>query len=856
MRRFLTITAGALTVLFLVSCMISADSDASYSVTFGSDSVGAERIVFDSNGGSGGYAQYVLNGNDILFPSEYKGDGISDLSYPKIERNGYVLTGWSEDRVASDLTYHPGQSYTVVGDRTFYAVWKDLTYDCVGKVSGNTNDHETEAQHILVLMGSSVDLDTSKDYGSIEIMLSASDRTYLKYTLTVTSNGIARSSELDSRTGIVSADWLTATFDAGSFSFSGFPGGSGIYEISLNLKTKRVGGSYGDLDNLTCRWYVSCVDAENDASDVLYVTYDGEDIGYGPYHTAVKLPDSVTQRQKGWNIVVDGSSAVFPVGGAYSLVKKETVLTVNEYTFDEVAGSSVVGAVAYNANGGYYNGPFAEIVPVDGYSGLKNGSVVSKEGYVFLGWNITGSSDDPIYPAGYLYDFIDTYTELKAVWGQESCPSAKIFLVNPGDGMQNTSFDAFVGFEYMLPVNGFAVSGHVFMGWSVDRYEVGSGIPSEGTSVSVSGNATYYAVFEHSLYSFTIGFDPNGGSGNMDDLYAESDSVPYYMTLPGCSFVLDGYNFIGWSETRYSDSASYLPGGTYCFTDSEDVVLYAVWSKIENTDDNLFSVIFNGNGNGVTNVPPSIYRITSASSVSVFIPSSVPGREGYDFRGWSDTPFGEVVYNPGQKTTLSLSQGETSCTLILCAVWEKKGVYEGDGTKVTVTFVGDSGTLRTIEVNSGSTVYPITAPVIDSRSFLGWYGTSGLWDFSDPVDSDMVLTAKYVKVFHLSVQGTLVTVIPDCVFDSLKVVFSDGFTDEYHTSSIPPHEVGSVTDGTVTVTVTTESGTFTAVCGYSVGDPGNGSDEIDIVDEGREIIRYVAIFIVLIVIVCVVRRLI
>ena len=166
----------------------------------------------------------------------------------------------------------------------------------------------------------------------------------------------------------------------------------------MNLKTKGVGGSYGDIDDLTCRWYVSSVDSENDASNIMHITYDGEDVGFGPYHTAVKLSDSVSQRQKGWNVIVDGSPAVFPVGGSYFLVKKETVLSVSEYTFDEIVASGVVGVVAYNANGGYYNGPFAEIVPVDGYSGLKNGSAVSKEGCVFLGWNLTGSSDDPIYP--------------------------------------------------------------------------------------------------------------------------------------------------------------------------------------------------------------------------------------------------------------------------------------------------------------------------------------------------------------------------------------------------------------------------------------------------------------------------
>ena len=74
MKRILTLAAAALavSVVFLAFGLLSDDSDASTASTFGSDSVGAERIVFDSNGGSGGYVQYVLNGNSVYFPTEYK----------------------------------------------------------------------------------------------------------------------------------------------------------------------------------------------------------------------------------------------------------------------------------------------------------------------------------------------------------------------------------------------------------------------------------------------------------------------------------------------------------------------------------------------------------------------------------------------------------------------------------------------------------------------------------------------------------------------------------------------------------------------------------------------------------------
>ena len=103
MKKLFIITTAviaAATVLLALG-MFSDDSSASYSSTFGSDSVGAERIVFDSNGGSGGYAQYVLNGNSVYFPTEYKAPGTSNNTYSQIARSGYVLMGWSESSSAS-----------------------------------------------------------------------------------------------------------------------------------------------------------------------------------------------------------------------------------------------------------------------------------------------------------------------------------------------------------------------------------------------------------------------------------------------------------------------------------------------------------------------------------------------------------------------------------------------------------------------------------------------------------------------------------------------------------------------------------------------------------------------------------
>ena len=831
MRKIIAIVA--LLCLASVFIALPGESDASYSITYGSDSVGAEKIVFDSNGGSGGYAQYVLNGNRINFPTEYKVSGASNSAYSQISRDGYVLLGWSESKTATTPQFHPGQSYTVTSDRTFYAVWGDLTYDCIQKFGGGSDDLDCEAQHVVTTKNGSNGLIVDDETGAYLLMKASLDRGTYRYVLTVTHDGQPVSSVANSTNTSISADWLTLSISStGSFSFSGSPDSVGVYCIEIEMLTKSLGGTYGDLEDLFCRWYVSVADPEHDASSIMHVTYDGLDVGYGPYHTAVKLPDSASQRQKGWNIVVDGSHAVFPVGGSYSVVKKETALTLSEYTFDEIAAADIVGVIAYNANGGSYNGAFAELVPIQGYQGLKSGSIVSKQGFSFLGWNSTGSASDPIYPDGYLYDIDSGYTELKAVWAESPITTFKVHLVNPGSGSQNLSFDAAAGFSYMLPVHGFEQSGYEFLGWSDTQYAPGKGQVSEGDSISTTSTKTYYAVYRPITYVFTIHYLAGAGEGTMPAQTAESETVPYCMTILGSVFSYTGYEFVGWAESKYADSPSFLEGDAYMFSDSGEVTLYAVWHELQVIPDepeapkHLFGLLFVGNGPSVSNIPSETYRITTSDVEAFYVPSNVPTREGYRFLGWSETSTGLATYEPGAKITLMLDGPDTSKVLRLHAVWESSQSHGGDGTNVTVTFVGESGTLRTVTVASGQSVASISAPSKEGYAFLGWFRDSAKWSFGSPVESDMVLTATYLKVFHTEIGGSTVKVLMDCNASQITVSFSDGFTGSYDSTTIPGHEVSDAS-GSVSVTAVTGDGTYSAVCHYSVDSQPEEEEEMD-----------------------------
>lgn len=88
----------------------------------------------------------------------------------------------------------------------------------------------------------------------------------------------------------------------------------------------------------------------------------------------------------------------------------------------------------------------------------------------------------------------------------------------------------------------------------------------------------------------------------------------------------------------------------------------------------------------------------------------------------------------------------------------------------TVTFVAQGKTVATQAVDDGLLAkLPETAPVNGDYEFSGWYNGEK-YAFSKPVTSDLILTAKWVKVTKAKYEST--------------VTFDSGFGDETHTGSI------------------------------------------------------------------------
>lgn len=161
-----------------------------------------------------------------------------------------------------------------------------------------------------------------------------------------------------------------------------------------------------------------------------------------------------------------------------------------------------------------------------------------------------------------------------------------------------------------------------------------------------------------------LNFSANGGSGApgqmSDSQWGVSPSGSASFKIPSTEPTRNGYTFLGWSTSSSASSPSY-EAGDYFYVDYDDSdTLYAVWEK----NPTIFTLNYNGNATGVSNVPFSqTYSSTTATSHTFTINSTAPTRSGYDFDGW---------YNNSSCTGTRYSPGGTisvSSTTTLYAKW-------------------------------------------------------------------------------------------------------------------------------------------------------------------------------------------
>lgn len=134
-------------------------------------------------------------------------------------------------------------------------------------------------------------------------------------------------------------------------------------------------------------------------------------------------------------------------------------------------------------------------------------------------------------------------------------------------------------------------TGYDFAGWWT---LASGGVQIDMTSVVDENITTLYANW--TPHTYTIHFDPNGGTGSMSDMMMTYDVTT---SLTANAFVKDGWTFIGWA-TSIGGGVEHVERESISNLSSDDgvtIMLYAVWEQMPTwviTDGVLESVFLNG----------------------------------------------------------------------------------------------------------------------------------------------------------------------------------------------------------------------------------------------------------------------
>ena len=228
------------------------------------------------------------------------------------------------------------------------------------------------------------------------------------------------------------------------------------------------------------------------------------------------------------------------------------------------------------------------------------------------------------------YKTINTYTCLIRVapgllsQGKYTLPDlAQLYTINYkleggifNDSATTTSYNAYTSFELPEPT----YQGHYFAGWYTRDYTDDGILIDEkffcnaGETQTINADTTLYAKWTPNTY--TITFDANGGSGEMD---SQSFTYDAAQNLTANKFTRSGYTFAGWNTSSEGTGTSYANSASIKNLTDEpngNITLYAQWAKavIILTQDEL-NTYSSPNNNYRYTLPSGEYCVTEDLSI-------------------------------------------------------------------------------------------------------------------------------------------------------------------------------------------------------------------------------------------------
>ncbi|MEE8885765.1 MAG: InlB B-repeat-containing protein [Eubacteriales bacterium] len=711
-------------------------------------------ITFDSNDGTDTRKAYFFETGG-RFATYFE-----NISGAIFERDGYLLTGFSVDKDATepDYGYSAEEIYNSLVpdvDTTLYAVWKnqaDITFDANGgqhyegsdedatattwtnqyAAGGTFGGAETAYREGYVLKGWSTSQDsTTPEYVYDEMYEAAvpADGTTLyavwEKGIEVTFDGNGGFVNGSSETYVETVEtgssvWLTSAVRY-NYVLTGWEGSDGkIYSAFSSV--------YPSEDmTFTAIWSAECT--------IRLYANDGTSSG---------TLSSYTCAEGERFFIGDDAERDGYLFLGWSTDKNATTASVEQNSYIDVSGDVDLYAVWAPASSGY-------TVTLDMNGGTCDGAdtcteVVAKgnaidgsehymirEGYVLEGWSLT--KDGESVADNFTSYVPSTDVTLYAVW-------EKSYTITFKDGDSTRSCLTCCEDDYPGSIPSVMYVGssrEPITGWlDEDTEQIYSS--GELLTTPVTDDHTYIAQSDaDSICEVTL--DKNDGSGDETVVdVAKGASVSKIFGQSG--FYRKGYELLGWSEDSsadWTDPDTYYNSDNQPFAVTEDMTLYAVWGP-------LCSITFDANGGKMTadgensvSTEKNFCGYESYSDIAESINNECT-RTGYVFAGWSTDPDaggaddGFTLRGSDSEKYLNITSDTT-----LYAVWKK-------GCTVTLDFNGGKvkdtpQTSLTCQVVSGQTISEATedGKIVGTRD---GYVLEG-WSTDEDDGSPTITTAQF-----------------------------------------------------------------------------------------------------------------
>ena len=270
-------------------------------------------------------------------------------------------------------------------------------------------------------------------------------------------------------------------------------------------------------------------------------------------------------------------------------------------------------------------------------------------------------------------------------------------------------------FEYAFDGNSSTI-------WHSNWNGASDKLKPQGTFEEIGGVIDLGQKYTINQFKFTPRSGTNSGQVTKADLYVKANEDDEWIKVA--------------EDAEFADDAT-----TKTFYFDEQEVQY-VWFVAKESDDGWVAV----SEFDIANAPAQTYTVyveaqeggtagggKTGVAENTEITVTAEAEKGYAFAGWYDAVTGTKVSDDAEYT-FAVTENTA-----LTAQFTKD--EEPEVTYHTVTINGE-----TVQVEHGQTLAQPADPVKEGYKFIGWYVGDAEYDFSQPVTSDLTITAKFEKI--------------------------------------------------------------------------------------------------------------